>query len=68
MRRPYRDEVQHLAAWCADNKLVLNTQKTKEIIVDSRRARSHAHTHIYINGVGATRGVKIQVPWHPHLQ
>ncbi|XP_030635301.1 uncharacterized protein LOC115816487 [Chanos chanos] len=47
----YRDEVEHLAAWCADNNLALNTQKTKEIIVDFRRARSKAHAPIYINGV-----------------
>ena len=39
-----RDEVQHLAAWCANNNLPLCTQKTKEIIVDFRQARSHAHT------------------------
>ncbi len=46
----YRDEVQHLAVWCATNNLELNTQKTKEIVVDFRRTRSHAHTSIYING------------------
>ncbi len=27
----YRDEVQHLATWCANNNLALNTQKTKEL-------------------------------------
>ncbi len=27
----YREEVQHLAAWCTDNNLLLNTSKTKEI-------------------------------------
>ncbi|XP_030641384.1 NACHT, LRR and PYD domains-containing protein 12-like [Chanos chanos] len=55
----YRDEVEHLAAWCADNNLALNTQKTKEIIVDFRRARSKAHAPIYIdssfNSCGALR-------------
>lgn len=40
----YTDEVEHLAVWCAANNLELNTQKTKEIIVDFRRARNHAHT------------------------
>ncbi|XP_059828790.1 uncharacterized protein LOC132395778 [Hypanus sabinus] len=45
----YRDEVQHLAVWCANNNLVLNTQKTKEIIVDFRHVRSHTHIPIYIN-------------------
>lgn len=51
----YRDEVQHLAVWCATNNLELNTQKTKEIIVDFRRSRSHAHTPIYINGAVVER-------------
>uniref|UniRef100_A0A9J8C8P2 Reverse transcriptase domain-containing protein n=2 Tax=Cyprinus carpio carpio TaxID=630221 RepID=A0A9J8C8P2_CYPCA len=62
----YRDEVQHLAVWCATNNLELNTQKTKEIIVDFRRTRSHAHTPIYINGAVVER-VEFQVLWHPHL-
>ncbi|KAI4892187.1 hypothetical protein NFI96_026690 [Prochilodus magdalenae] len=46
----YRDEVQHLAAWCNDNNLVLNTQKTKEVIVDFRKSRNQAHTPIHISG------------------
>lgn len=32
----YRDKVQHLAVWCANNNLARNTQKTKELIVDYR--------------------------------
>ncbi|XP_072132684.1 uncharacterized protein [Mobula birostris] len=48
--RAYRGKVQHLAVWCADNNLALSTQKTKEIIVDFRHARSHTHVPIHING------------------
>ena len=33
----YREEVQHLAEWCSNNNLALNTSKTKEISVDFRR-------------------------------
>lgn len=51
----HRDVVQPLAAWCADNNLALNTQKAKEIIVDSRRARSHTHAPIYISGAVVER-------------
>ncbi len=41
----YRDDVQHLATWCANNNLALNTQKTKELIVDHRRTKKdHTHT------------------------
>ncbi|KAI4899457.1 hypothetical protein NFI96_006054 [Prochilodus magdalenae] len=41
----YRDEVQHLAAWCDDNNLVLNTQKTKEVIVDFKEPGTHSNPH-----------------------
>ncbi|KAJ8355377.1 hypothetical protein AAFF_G00059160 [Aldrovandia affinis] len=39
----YREEIQHLATWCADNNLALNTKKTKELIVDFRKTRAVAH-------------------------
>uniref|UniRef100_A0A3Q3GWF6 Reverse transcriptase domain-containing protein n=1 Tax=Labrus bergylta TaxID=56723 RepID=A0A3Q3GWF6_9LABR len=51
----YREEVQHLAAWCADNNLLLNTSKTKEIIVDFRRERGSTHNPIHINGMAVER-------------
>ncbi len=52
----YRDEVQHLATWCANNNLALNTQKTKELIVDHRRTKKdHTHTPIYIDGAEVER-------------
>ncbi|KAI4872717.1 hypothetical protein NFI96_007016, partial [Prochilodus magdalenae] len=46
----YRDEIQHLSTWCHDNNLTLNTQKTKEIIMDLGRSRSQAHPPVYISG------------------
>ncbi|KAI5614112.1 gastrula zinc finger protein XlCGF28.1-like [Silurus asotus] len=36
----YREEVQLLTAWCGANNLSLNVDKTKEIVVDFRRAQS----------------------------
>ncbi|XP_071831966.1 uncharacterized protein [Apostichopus japonicus] len=33
----YLDEVDLLAKWCTNNNLILNVNKTKELIVDSRR-------------------------------
>ena len=30
----YRDEVQRMVGWCADNNLEINVSKTKEMIVD----------------------------------
>lgn len=51
----YREEVQRLAAWCANNNLALNTSKTKEIIVDFRKAKPGTHTPIHINGAEVER-------------
>ncbi|KAI5629425.1 gastrula zinc finger protein XlCGF28.1-like, partial [Silurus asotus] len=36
----YREEVQRLTAWCGANNLSLNVVKTKEMVVDFRRAQS----------------------------
>ncbi|KAK3521320.1 hypothetical protein QTP70_003159 [Hemibagrus guttatus] len=36
----YRGEVQRLTAWCKANNLSLNVEKTKEKVVDFRRAQS----------------------------
>lgn len=46
----YREEVQHLAVWCTDNELVLNTKNTKELIVDYWKNKSSGHVPIDING------------------
>ncbi|MPV02351.1 DUF1891 domain-containing protein [Escherichia coli] len=35
----YRREVASLVSWCEDNNLTLNTDKTKELIVDMRKER-----------------------------
>ncbi len=45
----YREEVKRLSAWCTTNNLILNTSKTKELIVDFRRNKSDIQP-ITING------------------
>ncbi|KAK3535520.1 hypothetical protein QTP70_016934 [Hemibagrus guttatus] len=45
----YREEVQRLTAWCKANNLSLNVEKTKEMVVDFRRAQSD-HSPLDING------------------
>lgn len=35
----YRDEVERLTGWCQENNLLLNTSKTKEVIIDFRRSK-----------------------------
>ena len=45
----YREEVTDLAAWCQDNNLSLNVNKTKEMIVDHRKRRTE-HAPILIDG------------------
>ncbi|KAI3363482.1 hypothetical protein L3Q82_012093 [Scortum barcoo] len=46
----YREEIQHLTQWCSNNNLVLNTSKTKEVIVDYRRSRRTEHAPLLIHG------------------
>ncbi len=45
----YRDEVGKLMLWCSENNLVLNTKKTKELIVDFRKSKADP-LPIIING------------------
>ena len=45
----YRNETENLVNWCSDNKLSLNVNKTKEIVIDFRK-RSGEHAPVYING------------------
>ncbi|KAI2645711.1 RNA-directed DNA polymerase from mobile element jockey [Labeo rohita] len=47
----YREEIKHLATWCTDNNPLLNTNKTKELIVDFRKGRRGSHEPIHINGM-----------------
>jgi hypothetical protein len=51
----YREEVKHLAAWCADNNLVLNAKKTKEFIVDYRKSKSCSQAPVVIDGTEVER-------------
>ncbi|KAK3541754.1 hypothetical protein QTP86_002760 [Hemibagrus guttatus] len=51
----YTAEVQHLVAWCADNNLLLNTSKTKELIIDFRREKGRTYDPIHINGMAVER-------------
>lgn len=46
----YRHEVEHLTQWCGENNLVLNTSKTKEMVIDFRRSKVEPHAPLYIQG------------------
>uniref|UniRef100_A0AAX7TJ37 Reverse transcriptase domain-containing protein n=1 Tax=Astatotilapia calliptera TaxID=8154 RepID=A0AAX7TJ37_ASTCA len=50
----YREEVDRLAEWCNRNNLLLNTEKTKELIVDYRR-NADPHPPIHIKGTAVER-------------
>ncbi|KAK3533238.1 hypothetical protein QTP70_013652 [Hemibagrus guttatus] len=55
----YREEVQRLTAWCKDNKLSLNMEKTKEMVVDFRRAQSdHSPLNIDRSNVEIIKSTK----------
>lgn len=46
----YREKIQHLIGWCSDNNLVLNSSKTKEVIVEFRKSRRMEDTPLHIQG------------------
>ena len=50
----YREEVKHLEGWCSDNNLLLNVDKTKEMIVDFRKSQPE-HTPLSISGAPVER-------------
>ncbi|TWW56974.1 RNA-directed DNA polymerase from mobile element jockey [Takifugu flavidus] len=50
----YREEVDRLATWCHNNNLLLNTNKTKELVLDFRR-KTDIHPPIHINGAAVER-------------
>ena len=50
----YRREVASLVTWCEDNNLTLNTDKTKEMIVDMRKRR-RPHQPLFIRELEVER-------------
>ncbi|TWW65007.1 hypothetical protein D4764_22G0006540 [Takifugu flavidus] len=50
----YREEVDRLATWCHNNNLLLNTNKTKELVLDFRR-KTDIHPPIHINRAAVER-------------
>lgn len=57
----YREEVNLFESWCRDNNLVLNVDKTKEMIVDFRRSKPK-HTPLCISNreVERVENIKFQ--------
>ena len=61
----YREEVKQLVDWCNTNNLILNVEKTKEVIVDFRKTR-HSPTPLHINDsdvevVSSTKFLGVQI-------
>ncbi|XP_036403543.1 protein NLRC3-like [Megalops cyprinoides] len=50
----YRDKVANLVTWCEENNLTLNTDKTKEMIVDMRKEKK-THQPLIIHGLEVER-------------
>lgn len=46
----YRHEVDHLTWRCGENDLVLNTSKTKEMIIDFQRTKVKPHVPLHLHG------------------
>ena len=59
----FREEVQRLSTWCAENNLILNTSKTKELIIDYRRNKPDLdNKHQGASEKGPTETVFPKVP------
>lgn len=58
----YWHEESHLAKWCEDNNLVLNTFKTKDVLIDFWRSKGKEHLPLHISRQVVER-VECQVPW-----
>ncbi|KAI3352933.1 hypothetical protein L3Q82_019496, partial [Scortum barcoo] len=54
--------------WCADNNLLLNTSKTKELIVDFRKVKRETHDPIHINGMAVEHVSSFKFLRDPHLR
>ncbi len=46
----YREEVQSLVSWCHTNNLILNTKKTKEIIIDFGKHQNTNYNSLVLHG------------------
>ena len=51
----YRMEVEQLTTWCRSHNLVLNVEKTKEMVIDFRRAGKQHHTPLSVAGAAVER-------------
>lgn len=49
------DKIQNLKAWCSTNNLILNTRKTKEIVVDIKKTMRIDLSAVLINGMAVER-------------
>ncbi|XP_076860596.1 antigen WC1.1-like [Brachyhypopomus gauderio] len=46
----YRELTKNFVDWCGQNHLVINTSKTKELVVDFRRSKAHPPKQLSIQG------------------
>lgn len=46
----YREEVQAHTSWSQNNDLHLNTNKTKELLIDFRKHKDTTHASLMISG------------------
>lgn len=61
----YREEVRHLQDWCKMNNVILNVNKTKEIIEDFKKSRPY-HTTFHIKDTKCGSHVQHQIPEDAH--
>ncbi|KAK1784308.1 hypothetical protein P4O66_003688, partial [Electrophorus voltai] len=53
--RAYLEEIKHLENWCQENNLLLNVNKTKELIVDCSKKQERHYQPVRISGTTVER-------------
>ena len=46
----YQEKINNFAEWCTENNLLLNVNKSKELIVHFRKKEAKTHPPVYISG------------------
>lgn len=54
----YTEEVRQLTTWCRHHNFSLNVDKTREVVIDFRRAHKQQHATLLIDGTAVESSVK----------
>lgn len=56
----YTEEGRQLTTWCRHHNLSLNVDKTREVVIDYRRAHKQHHATLLIDGTAVERASSVK--------